>query len=174
MGFPEAISDLSDILDRVVSWLTAASAGCFTVLIFVTVLSRYVFNFSILFSQEVCKLLFVWSCFFAATIVYKRKAHIKFEFAESFLGVKGVAVTDLLIYAASLAFFGVVLWQSISFVRQIWATFFPLIDISQGWLYLSVVVSTVVFICHNLNFFTQRLLSLRQSNRLGPTRRGGH
>lgn len=168
MNLPENLLRISNGLDRIMRVGTALLTAGFTILIFITVLSRYVFNFSILFSQEVSKLLFIWSCFFAATIAYKQMAHIRFEFAESFLGQKGVLVTDILIHSLSLVFFGLIFLESISFVRQIWETYFPLIGISQGWLYVSVLVSSIIFLVHNFSFFMDSLEALRRQDKKQP------
>ncbi|UCF90866.1 MAG: TRAP transporter small permease [Desulfobacterales bacterium] len=164
MKFLDKIKMISDGLDRVMRICTAMLAAGFTILIFATVLSRYVFDFSILFSQEVSKLLFIWSCFLAATVTYKRMAHIRFEFAETFLGKKGVLLTDVLIHSLSLVFFGLIFVQSISYVRQIWETYFPLIGVSQGWLYVSVLISAIVFLFHNTSFLMASLASLDKWN----------
>lgn len=160
------VQQTSDRLDRLVCWATALSTASFTLLIFVTVLSRYVFNFSILFSQEVSKLLFIWACFLAATITYKRKAHIRFEFIDNLLKQRSLLVSDVLIHSTSLVFFGCVLVESISYFRQIWETYFPIIGISQGWLYVSVTTSALILIVHNLWFLYASIVSLRNS---GPT-----
>lgn len=159
---------ISSGLDVIMRIATALLTAGFTLLIFATVLSRYVFNFSILFSQEVSKLLFIWSCFFAATVAYKQLAHIRFEFAETFLGRKGVLVTDVLIHSLSFVFFGLIFVQSVSFVRQIWQTYFPLIGISQGWLYMSVLTSSIVFLFHNAAFLLDSLKSLTKWNEDEP------
>jgi len=168
MSLSTKLTRISNGLDRMMRIGTALLTAGFTVLIFITVLSRYVFNFSILFSQEVSKLLFIWACFFAATIAYKQMAHIRFEFAESFLGHKGVLVTDVLIHALSLVFFGLIFGESISFVHQIWETYFPLIGISQGWLYVSVLIASIIFLVHNLSFFIDSLAALRPGNKNQP------
>lgn len=162
MNLPALLMSVSNGLDRIMRIGTALLTAGFTVLIFVTVLSRYVFNFSILFSQEVSKLLFIWSCFFAATIAYKQMAHIRFEFAASILGPKGVQATDVLIHSLSLIFFGLICGESVSYVRQIWETYFPLIGISQGWLYVSVLIASIVFMVHNISFLIDGLASLRR------------
>ena len=172
MNFSAVLKTTSNGVDRLMRICTALSTAGFTVLVFVTVLSRYVFSFSILFSQEVSKLLFIWSCFFAATVAYKQMAHIRFEFSESFLGKRGVLATDVLIHSLSLVFFGLIFGESISYVRQIWQTYFPLIGISQGWLYVSVLVTSIIFFIHNLSFFFDSLASLKLWNKDNPT--AGH
>lgn len=168
MHFFEILKKISYGVDLLMRICTALLTAGFTLLIFTTVLSRYVFNFSILFSQEVSKLLFIWSCFFAATVAYKQLSHIRFEFAATFLGRKGVLATDVLVHALSFVFFGLILVQSISFVSQIWQTYFPLIGISQGWLYMSVLVSSIVFLIHNASFLLDSLKALKKWNEDDP------
>ena len=168
MHFIEILKKISAGLDFFMRVSTALLTAGFTLLIFTTVLSRYVFNFSILFSQEVSKLLFIWSCFFAATVAYKQLSHIRFEFAENFLGRKGGLLTDVLIHSLSFVFFGLIFVQSISFVRQIWQTYFPLIGISQGWLYMSVLTSSIVFLFHNAAFLLDSLKALNKWNEDEP------
>ena len=93
---------LSDLVNMGVSWLTALLTVSFTLIVFISVLSRYVFDFSILASGEMSKLLFVWSCFLAATIAYKKQVHIRFEFASTLLGKIGVKITDVCIHIVRL------------------------------------------------------------------------
>ena len=154
------IQRISDAVNTVVKWLTVLLTVGFALIVFVSVLTRYVFNYPILWSVEVSKLLFVWSCFFAATIAYKNQAHIRFEFASRLLGEIGIKITDLAIHSLSLLFFGFILHQSILFFRAIWGTYFPVMEISQGWLYVSVTVSAVVFLIHNLALLRNSILSL--------------
>jgi len=140
----------SEIINTVAEYFTVLLIASFTIVIFVSVLCRYVFNFPIIFSVEISKLSFVWACFFAATVAYKRKVHIRFEFSTRILGEKGVNITNLIIHFLTLIFFVLMFIKSIIFIGQIWETYFPVTGISQGWLYISEAVSLVVFICHNL------------------------
>lgn len=152
------IHRLSTTVDKIVSWATVLLTAGFSCLIFTSVLSRYFFDFTILFSQEVSKLLFIWACFFAATITYKRNAHIRFEFIDRFLSPSVLKLSDLTIHTLSFIFFLVIFFKSISYVSQIWETYFPLIGISQGWLYVSVIIASGVFLIHNLSFLIDTIL----------------
>jgi len=150
MKFGQFIKKISEIVNTGAEFFTVLLIASFTIIIFISVLSRYVFNFSIIFSVEISKLLFVWACFFAATIAYKRKIHIRFEFSTRILGEKGVNITNLFIHLFTLIFFTFMFIKSIIFIGQIWETYFPVTAISQGWLYISEAISLIVFICHNL------------------------
>jgi TRAP-type C4-dicarboxylate transport system permease small subunit len=50
--------------------------------------------------------------------------------------------------------------DSIRFLMQIWETYFPLIDISQGWVYLALTVFLAVVIVHNLLFLAESVQAL--------------
>ena len=150
MKFEQFFKKSSEIINIVIECLTALFIASFTIVIFISVLSRYVFNLPLIFSVEISKLFFIWACFFAATVAYKRKVHIRFEFSTRILGEKGVNITNLFIHFLTLLFFILMFIKSIIFIGQIWETYFPVTGISQGWLYISEAVSLVVFICHNL------------------------
>jgi TRAP-type C4-dicarboxylate transport system permease small subunit len=146
----QIIFRMSELVNTLVRWLTAILTASFTLIVFISVLSRYVFDFSILASVELSKLLFVWSCFLAATIAYKKQVHIRFEFASTLLGKTGVKITDVAIHIFTLLFFIAIFVKSLSFIKSIWRTYFPIMGISQGWLYVAVAASSIIFILHNL------------------------
>lgn len=159
----------SSILDISASAVIVVSAIAFALLIFVAVLSRYVFHFSLIFSVEISKLLFVWSAFLAATVGFKRKSHIRFEFLNSLIGPRGLIVTDILLYASSLVFFRSILGYSIRFTKIIWGTSLPVLGLSQGWLYVSVIVSSIIFMVHALDLLIDTLASAPEAFRKVPS-----
>ena len=155
------IQRLSDGLDYSMRGLTILTTGAFTIIVFVSVLTRYVFSYPILWSQEVSKLLFIWSAFLAATIAFKKKSHIRFEFLNQVLGPKGTALTDTILYASSLLLFAVLFFQGIKFARIVWPTILPVLTFSQGWLYVSVIVTSVVFWIHSLRLLIESIQNLK-------------
>ena len=75
--------------DKAAQGLTVLSVSSFTLLLFTAVICRYLLKTSILFEEEGSKILFVWACFMGASVAYKRKAHIWFNFIERFIGCRG-------------------------------------------------------------------------------------
>lgn len=155
----KVVKKTSSLLDVSASVVIIVSAIAFALLIFVAVLSRYVFRTSLIFSVEISKLLFVWSAFLAATVGFKRKSHIRFEFLNNLLGPRGLVATDILLYASSVVFFQVILSYSVRFTRIIWGTSLPVLGLSQGWLYVSVIVSSIIFIIHALDLLIDAVVS---------------
>lgn len=156
------LAHLSKTLNDLVKLLTVVLTAGFTVVVFVSVLTRYVFNYPIIWSVEMSKLFFVWSCFLAATIAYKQQLHIRFEFTERILGPRGIKITDVGIHLLSFLFFGRVFLQSLTFIQSIWQTYFPVLNISQGWLYVSVAVSMGICLIHCLMLFVESLVAVWQ------------
>lgn len=156
-----ALTALSDGIDRVVRIATILTAGSFATLVFVSVLTRYVFSFPIIWSQEVSKLLFIWSAFLASTVAYRQKSHIRFEFINEMIGPRGTAITDALLYLAALVLFGIVFIHGIAFTKIVWPTVFPVIELSQGWLYVPVVATAVIFWIHSVRLLAESISELR-------------
>lgn len=155
------IRRLSDLVDYLARWFTVILTVGFTLVIFGSVLSRYVFHHPILFAQGVGKVLFVWACFMAATIAYKRHKHIRFEFLSRVLGNRGLYLTDIIVYISGLVFFIFLFINSLSFTIQIWGTFFPIIGISQGWLYISEIIASAIFSLHSIAHILEWFEDLR-------------
>ena len=152
-----ALTALSDGADAVATWTTIVTTIAFTLLIFVAVVTRYAFRVSLVFSVEISKLLFVWSAFLAATVAYKRKAHIRFEFINMILGPRGTALTDVALYLSAIIFFQMLFRHAIRFTRIIWRTYLPVLGLSQGWLYVAVVVSSALFFVHSSALLAQAI-----------------
>lgn len=159
------IGRISEVVDKIVRVATVVLAAGFTLLIFTSVMTRYVFNHPIMFSQEVSKLLFIWSAFLSATIAFRKHQHIRFEFLNSLLGNKGKVITDLILYIACLIFFLLIFYYSIQWTRIIWGTYLPVLELSQGWLYVSVIVSSFIFFVHSVELLFQTLEAFRHLGR---------
>lgn len=144
------IGRLSDMLNGAARILVALGTSAFALLLFGAVVARYVFRHPLIFSAEVVKLLFIWSTFLATSVAYKEKIHIRFEFINKQLGDRGVKATEIAVHASALVFFAVIIGKLREFASAIWETYFPIIGISQGWLYISVLVSFSLMLVHAL------------------------
>lgn len=159
MSILRPLRAISDTVDSLVRIAVVVSTAAFTLLIFVSVVSRYVANVSILFSVEVSKLLFVWSAFLGATTAYKRHVHIRFEFMSRIIGWKGRLATDVLLYLSALVFFSYILVYGLRFARIVWRTYLPVLALSQGWLYVPVYITAAIFILHSLRLLGDRVVA---------------
>lgn len=161
MSLRKGIATISNVLNRVVRRCVFLFTLTFALLLFTSVLFRYVIKHPLIFSVEVAKLLFIWSAFLAVTIGYKEKVHIRFEFLNRWLKPMGVACTEVLIRVTSGIFFALVLVYAIQFTRAVWPTFFPVLNMSQGWIYVSVIISMVILIVHSVDLSIEAICELQ-------------
>ncbi|KUO53349.1 MAG: hypothetical protein APF76_08900 [Desulfitibacter sp. BRH_c19] len=62
-----------------------------TTLTFFQVLSRFLLNYSLSWSEELARFCFVWLVYLAASMAIKHRRHIRVQIAEIFLPVKAAA-----------------------------------------------------------------------------------
>lgn len=161
------VKRISDGLNRAVRGAVFLSTAAFTILIFSAVVARYLLQHPLIFSVEISKLLFVWSAFLAATVGYKEKLHIRFEFLNNIFRPLGVRITEAVIRVGGGVFFAVVLVRSVDFTRIVWPTYFPVLNLSQGWLYVSVVVSMGILLVHSVDLSLEAIADLIQGGGFG-------
>lgn len=132
--------------ERSLYWLTAVSTMIFILFVLLGVISRYLTKAPILSSIEVSRLFFVWACFLAATLAYRRNAHIAISFLTDKLPLKAARWLEVSIQILIIVFFVVIGLESVEVVRLLWFTHLPVSGISQSWLYLPVPFTALVII----------------------------
>lgn len=128
------------------SLVTILCAGGLVALVCTNVFARYVLAISILWSEELSRLLFVWVVFLGAYVALYRKAHMAVVIVIEALPPTTRRVLVLLGLVLVLAFLAVIgfagarlAWTAYSFGRQT-----PILGISAAWGYLSVPVSSAL------------------------------
>jgi TRAP-type C4-dicarboxylate transport system permease small subunit len=125
-------------LDRIVSGVLALILGAMTVLVFASVVLRYVLNSPVTWSEELASLLFAWLTFVGAYVGFRTHSHIRIDTMTMFLpaglrsGIRRIAD------AGVLMILGIFIWQGFSLATTTWSLEFPAMEISRGYLYLSL------------------------------------
>lgn len=100
--------------------LIAALLGLMTILTFVNVLARYVFNTNILWALEVTVFMFAWMVLLGASYCFKKSVHLGVDVAVSAMGPTGRKVCAFLAVLACLAF-------SLLLLKGSWDYWYPFI-----------------------------------------------
>jgi TRAP-type transport system small permease protein len=87
------------------------------VIIFVQVLLRYVFFYSLEWSEELCRYLFVWTIFLGACLSIRDNSQIRIDFIDNIVKGKGKKLLLFFQYTISLIIVAVILFASLSFVQ---------------------------------------------------------
>ena len=67
---------------RVNQWLVVALMGSMAMLVFVNVITRYVFNFSIIWAEEFSQYLMIWIAYLGAGLALREGRHVAVEMLQ--------------------------------------------------------------------------------------------
>jgi TRAP-type C4-dicarboxylate transport system permease small subunit len=129
---------INRLFDRLLYIGTAASAMAFFAVVIVAIAARCIATWPFHSSIELSRLLFVWSCFLAAALAYRKRAHVGFTLLFERLPARWQRQIAGLNYLLILAFAVVVFVQSILTCWLLWPTVLPILGISQAWFYVPV------------------------------------
>jgi len=83
-----------------------------TILAILSVISRYVWNFSIAGTEEILIYLFLWASLFGASSGFKENAHGNIPIITNLLPKKLQYYNDILVVIGTIVFFSIFLWAS--------------------------------------------------------------
>jgi TRAP-type C4-dicarboxylate transport system permease small subunit len=162
-----ALCRLSDWTDRFTRWLLVPIGVLFVAVVFLAVLTRYVFRAPIITSIELARIGFVWCAFLGAAVCLKREKHTQFLFLLDRLRGKARLRLTICIALLSLGFFAVVTLKGLQMVRAVQDTYFPALGWSQVWLYLPVPVCCACMLIHITALLARDVRALLQADTRG-------
>ncbi len=158
---------VSDWADRFSRLLLVPIGIGFIFIVFLGVLTRYVFQTPIISSVELSRIGFVWSAFLGAAICMKGERHTQFLFLLDALRGRCQDALRVFISAASAGFFLFLVVKGLQMVQAVQETYFPALGWSQLWLYLPLPLCSASMLFHALAFLARDLQRLGQSRGAG-------
>lgn len=86
---------MKKFLDNIELYLGAICSGAMVIILFLQVVSRYVFNNAFSWAEEVAIILFILSTYFGATAAIRTKQHLRLEFLTDKLSEKGKLIMEI-------------------------------------------------------------------------------
>ena len=143
---------LNTVFYQLLFWVTALSAISFFVIVIASIVIRYIPRVQFHSSIELSRLLFVWSCFLAAAMTYRQKAHVGFGLLFERFSKRTQKHLTVFMQAVIIVFLAIVLYQSVLTCRLLWTTVLPILGISQAWFYVPVPVLCVFLLCFTIEW----------------------
>jgi TRAP-type C4-dicarboxylate transport system permease small subunit len=133
-------------IDRLVHGALAVNLGFMTCLVFVSVLFRYVLNRPLAWTEELASLCFAWLTFVGAYVGFRTRSHIRIDTVTIFLPPAVRRMILNLVDLCVLALLAVFIWQGFSLTMITWSLEFPAMEISRGYLYVSLPVGACLMV----------------------------
>ena len=137
---------MRSLLDRVVGGVLALILGAMTVLVFASVVLRYVLNSPVTWSEELASLLFAWITFVGAFVGFRSRSHIAIDTLVVFLPRTARRAIGRMADVVVLCVLGLFVWQGVRLCVTTWGLEFPAMEISRGYLYLSLPLGASLMI----------------------------
>jgi TRAP-type C4-dicarboxylate transport system permease small subunit len=137
---------MRSLLDRFVGGVLALILGAMTVLVFVSVVLRYILNSPVTWSEELASLLFAWITFVGAFVGFRSRSHIAIDTLVVFLPPVARRAIGRMADVVVLCVLGLFVWQGVRLCVTTWGLEFPAMEISRGYLYLSLPLGAALMI----------------------------
>lgn len=110
---------LWSFLDKFESHVCRVLLAVFVTLLFVQIVSRQIFGFSITWIEELSVILFVWFAYFGASYAARIAAHNRVGFHLNAMSREKARIVEAVGDAFWIAFNVVFIWQSIQFIGRL-------------------------------------------------------
>lgn len=130
---------------------------CFFVLVFASVIFRYVLNNSITWAEQACRLMFAWATCIGIPIILRKRGHVSFDLLYK-AGNKYVQLgIDLLTDAIALLFSGWLIFYGIQYLMETSGRVFEGIELPFWTMYavepVTGILIIVIILEHLLRLF---------------------
>ena len=131
-------------MDRFINRLLFIFLLVMATIAFAQVCTRYILNFSIVWSEELCRYLFIWTIFLAIPSLLFRAALTSFDVLHARARGWKRQFLDLIVAFGELVFLWILYWGSYPFVLRQLRQVSTALPISMALVYVVVPISAVL------------------------------
>lgn len=129
-------------------WIVIAMMAVMATLVFMNVVSRYIFNHSIIWAEEVSQYLMVWVAFLGAGLALRQGRHVAIEILQDRLPSIARRMTRHLVALLLIVFMGILIVLGFQFAYFAWDQETPVLNIPMGIPYLVVPIGALLLMIH--------------------------
>ena len=154
---PESLRARAALLDaaesllvRLNRWLVIALMGVMAVLVFAHVVSRYSFNHSIIWVEELTRYMMVWVGFIGSGLVLRFGAHVAVDVFQDLLPARAAQALRASIVVILAVTFAAMTWLGFRYVAFAWDQETPVLNWNFGIVYLAIPIGSLLMLAHLL------------------------
>lgn len=134
----------------VIDWVVGGIVTGLVLMVFSGVLARYVFNYSLAWSDELAGLLFVWLTLMGSVAALRRRTHMTIGFFPRCFGPRGQRAIGLYVMAAILFFLLFMIKEGVALTHATLGDKSAVLRLPVGLTYLSLPVAGSLMLAYAL------------------------
>ncbi len=149
------ISRVNNIVGRVLFWAIAAIHGAIVVVLFLGVVTRYVFNAPLFWSEEVCLLGLIWLTFLGGAVLVRQDKNVTITILADRLPPRIRRYLDYVNHLLIILCLVVMIDQSWKLSERLAYSTTPALRLKESWFGAALVVSFTLMLFYQI----QRLIA---------------
>lgn len=133
-----------------VDWVVGGIITGLVAMVFSGVLARYIFNYSLAWSDELAGLLFVWLTLLGSVAALRRRTHMTIGFFPRLFDPRGQRAIGMYVMAAILFFLAFMVVEGVTLTRVTMGDKSAVLRLPIGLYYLSLPVAGVLMLLYAL------------------------
>jgi TRAP-type transport system small permease protein len=135
---------------RLNRWVVIALMAVMAVLVFANVVSRYLFNYSMIWVEELTRYMMVWVGFIGSGLVLRFGAHVAVDVFQDLLPARAAQTLRASIVVILAATFATMTWLGFRYVAFAWDQETPVLNWNFGIVYLAIPIGSLLMLAHLL------------------------
>jgi TRAP-type C4-dicarboxylate transport system permease small subunit len=134
------VQRILDFVDSVLQKIVIGTMAFMLFFTFIQVVARYLFQSSLVFSEELSRYLFVWTVFLGLPVVAKRGGHMAVTAVSGKLRGHAARIVSVAAYVVSIAFMILMIVQGVGMVERTSQQLSPAMEIRMSLVYLAIPI----------------------------------
>jgi TRAP-type C4-dicarboxylate transport system permease small subunit len=147
-GLWHSVGTIERIFIAANGWLVIAMMTAMVAMVFTNVVSRYIWNYSFIWAEELSQYLMVWITFLGAGLALREGRHVAVEVLQDRLPVKTRKGMRHLVAVLIIAFLVTLVVLGFQFSAFAWEQETPVLNIPLGIPYLAVPLGALLLLVH--------------------------
>ncbi|MCG1008837.1 TRAP transporter small permease [Salinicoccus sp. ID82-1] len=153
----KAYINFMDTLNTGLRYIVSTLFVIMVSLVFLQVLTRFVINYPISWTEEISRYLMIYIVFLGSALLVRRSAHIAVDFLLEIVKPKTKGILDIIILIASIIFFAILLIFGIQLTFVVIGQVTPNLQFSMAWAYAAVPVGALLMFLNALAVLFEKM-----------------
>ncbi|WP_026699800.1 TRAP transporter small permease [Salibacterium aidingense] len=147
-----------DHLNKVVKYVASAMFVALVVLVFFQVITRFIINFPLAWSEEISRYLTIYIVFLGSALAVRNREHIAIDFLMDVVSAAKKRKLQFIVSIISTVFFIILCYYGTVLTFTVIGQLTPTLQFSIAWVYAAVPLGSLIMALNGIaNICSQRL-----------------